>query len=100
MFRRIELLGDSISGLCFRAQNEDVADAWCDINCPRKKFIKKNVLFYFTDKGWDLYGRKTVAACMRTKTPYRVLALEEHEASVYYRDDVQVCVHPRRKGRK
>lgn len=99
MFRRIELTGDSISGLCFRAQHEEIAYAWCEIKCPRKR-IKKNVRFYFTEKGWNLYGRKTVAACIKTKTPYRVLAIEEHEASVYYRDDVQVCVHPRRRGRK
>jgi hypothetical protein len=102
MFRRIQLLGGSISGLCFRehAQNNDVVDAWSDMNCPKKKFIKKNVRFYFTEKGWELYGRKTVAACMKTKTPYRVLSIEEHEVSIYYKDDVQVCLYPKRLGRK
>lgn len=100
MFRRIELLGSRISGLCFRQQPEEVADAWTDMNCPKKKFIKKNVRFYFTEKGWRLYGRNTVEACLKTNTPYRVLSVEEHEVSVYYRDDMQVCIHPKRKGRK
>ena len=99
MFRRIELTGDRISGLCFRQQPDEVADAWCDVNCPRKQ-IRKNVRFYFTEKGWELYGRRTVAACLKTKTPYRVLSVKEHSASVFYRDEFQVCIYPKRKGRK
>jgi len=60
MFRRIELLGERISGLCFRSypvESSEVIDAWADMNCPKKKFMKKNVRFYFTEKGWKLYSQ-------------------------------------------
>ena len=100
MFRRIELLGNYISGICFRSQPDEVADAWVGMNCPKRKFIKKNVRFYFTEKGWELYGRNTVAACIRTNTPYRVLAVEEHDVSIYYKDQVQVCLYRKQKGRR
>lgn len=78
---------------------EDVLDAWIDMNCPRRK-INKNVRFYFTEKGWALFGRNAIKALIESQTPYRVIARKEHEVSVYYRDEVQVAIFPRRKGRK
>jgi len=105
MYRRIELIlhfpqidgtvEDMIHGLC-GVGNDEVIHAWLDINNPRKS-INKNVRFYFTEAGWDKYGRDTVAACIRTGQEYRVLAVEEHDVDVFYQDEVQVCVRPKHK---
>jgi hypothetical protein len=90
MYKRIELIKhfqledgsicDMIHGLCGLSTLE-VGEAWFNINGPRKA-IYKNVRFYFTETGWDKYGRNTVAACIRTKQEYRVLAVEEHDVDV------------------
>lgn len=99
MFRRIEILkSDGIWGLMGITPDE-VVECWWTMKGPQKK-IRKNVRFYFTEKGWDLYGRKTVKALMRTKTPYRVIAREEHSVSIQYRDAIQVTIFPKKKGRK
>jgi hypothetical protein len=108
MYRRIELIfhfpqiegsvSDMIHGLC-GVGNDEVIDAWISMNNPRKE-INKNVRFYFTEAGWDKYGRNTVAACIRTKQKYRVLAVEEHDVDVLYKDEYQVCIRPKRKLRR
>lgn len=111
MYRRIEILhppepqgskkrlvaASGITGIMFGGTDE-VVDAWIMMNGPRRR-VNKNVRFYFTEKGWDLYGRNTVKELMKSKTPYRVLKKREHDVSVYYKDDIQVAIHPKRKGR-
>ena len=86
-----------IHGLC-GVSNEDVSDPWIKMNSPRKS-INKNVRFYFTEAGWEKFGRNTVAACIRTQQKYRVLAVEEHDVDVIYKDEFQVCIRPKRKDR-
>ena len=108
MYRRIELIlhfpqiegsaRDMIHGLC-GVGPEEVMDAWLSMNNPRKS-INKNVRFYFTEAGWDKYGRGTVAACIRTGQEYRILAVEEHDVDVIYKDEYQVCIRPKRKVRR
>jgi hypothetical protein len=108
MYRCIELIlhlpliegfvSDMIHGLC-GGGNDEVIDAWISMNSPRKENNKK-VRFYFTEAGWDKYGRNTVAACLRTKQKYRVLAVDEHDVDVVYKDEYQVCIRPKRKVRR
>ena len=108
MYRRIQLIGhfarpdgtfvDMIHGLMGFSKGIEVADAWININCPRK-VINKNVRYYFTEAGWDKFGRNTVAACIRTGQAYRVIAGEEHDVDVMYKDEYQVCLRPKRKER-
>ncbi|MDR3576730.1 MAG: hypothetical protein P4L50_22935 [Anaerolineaceae bacterium] len=109
MYRRIELIlhflrkeegsaTDRIRGLCGYGI-EDVVNAWVSMNNPRKE-IKKNVRFYFTEAGWEKYSRDTVAACIRSKQEYRILAVEGHEVDVVYKDEYQACIRPKRKVRR
>jgi hypothetical protein len=88
-----------IMGLCFCDYPEEAMQAWINLPGPKKR-IRKNVRFYFTEKGWDKYGRATVKALMRTGTKYRVIVVEEHDVSVQYRDEWQVTIFAKRKGRK
>lgn len=107
MYRRIELINhfpakdgsthSYIHGLC-GISHELVADAWFEMQGPRKP-IKKNVRFYFTEKGWEMYGRKAVEACQKCNQEYRIIATEEHDVSVYYKDDIQVCIYPKKNGK-
>lgn len=83
-------------GLCFGAYDAEVIEAWIDINSPRKRF-GRNSRFFFTERGWDRYGRGTVAACIRVDQQYRVVAVKEASVDVVYRDDLQVAVRPRRR---
>jgi hypothetical protein len=100
MYRRIQLThNDLISGICFRAQPDEVADAWIDMKRPRRR-INKKVRFYFTENGWKKYGKKVVAACIQTNTRFRVIAVEEHDVAIYYQDDIQVALYPKKRGRK
>jgi hypothetical protein len=109
VYRRIELISswpapeedgspavEIKGGLCFIPAKEGVADAWTGLSVPSKR-INKNSRFYFTEKGWDVYGRATIKACQRNKQRYRVLAMKEHSVDVVYRDENQVVVRPRKK---
>lgn len=116
MYRRIELIlhfpqtedsdmdvssratRDMIHGLC-GVGPEEVMDAWLSMNSPSKS-INKNVRFYFTEAGWDKFGRNTVAACIRTGQEYRVIAVEEHDVDALYKDEYQICIRPKRKVRR
>jgi hypothetical protein len=77
---------------------DDIIGAWIEMPAPRK-MVRKNGRFYFTEKGWDKYGRKVVAACMKHGYEYRVLATEEHDVDVIYEDDIQVVIRPKGKHR-
>lgn len=105
MYRRIQLIHHItrengtvehfMHGLCGLSTDE-VAEGWFGLHAPRKA-IYKNVRFYFTEAGWEKYGRNTVAACIRSGQDYRVLAVEEHEVDVLFKDEHQVCIRPKRK---
>jgi len=106
MFRRIELInnmkrkdGTTFSfktGLCGLA-TDIVTDAWGGLHVPRKP-INKNVRFYFTELGWKKFGRPTIDACIQSGQDYRIMAVEEHDMDIYYRDEYQVCLLPKRKS--
>lgn len=115
MFRRIELIhswpykilddGTKIdefeylkSGL-MGITSEEVADAWLDKLRGPKSGVPINARFYFTEKGWKEIGRNVIAALIKTKTEYRVIAIKETDAQVVWRDKVdnyEVAVQPKR----
>jgi hypothetical protein len=108
MFRRIELINSYQlkDGSTFWIKHgltgvstELVADAWCGLHVPRKKINKNNGKFYFTELGWNTYGREVVKACIQSGQEYRVISVEEHDVSIIYRDEMQVVLHPKRRGR-
>jgi hypothetical protein len=105
MYRRIELISQwSLpeieqkinyvkGGICFIPVKEGVFEAWWDMPIPKKP-INKNCRFYFTEKGWDIYGREIIKACQRVGQEYRVISVKEKSVDVYYIDDIQVVVRP------
>lgn len=108
MYRRIELIThwpvedidrkilDMKAGLCFIPVKEGVAEVWTDLQAPKKR-ISKNCRFYFTEKGWNHYGRGIVKACQKVGQEYRVIRIKENSVDVFYKDEMQVVVRPIRK---
>lgn len=77
--------------------NEHVTEAWGQMPSP-KKSIRRNCRFYFTEEGWQQYGRPTITACQQTNQEYRILRIKEKSVDIVYRDEYQVAVRPRRKN--
>ena len=73
----------------------EVADAWLDITSSPKRLFK-NCRFFFTELGWDTFGRNVVKACMRTKTDYTVVKYKECKIDVFWKDKYQVAGRVRR----
>ena len=108
MYRRIELIAhqpvdeadrkiEHIKGGIMTTPSEmEVIEAWIDMPGPRKS-IPKNGRFYFTEKGWDKYGRAVIKACQKTGQEYRVIRIKENAVEVLYKDDIQVMARPLRK---
>jgi hypothetical protein len=59
----------------------------------------KNARFYFTEAGWDRFGRAIVAAARESGQRIRVLRTNEEDVDALYRDEWQVMVRPKRKSR-
>lgn len=78
------------------SDSDRVIDAWFEMNSPRR-MINKNCRFYFTEAGWKRYGRPTVIACQKTGQEYRVIAIKEKSADIFYRDEIQVAVRPKKE---
>lgn len=98
MFRRIELITkigkmEFKQGLCGFCE-EAVADAWADDMPGPKKKLHKNCRFFFTELGWDEFGRNIVAACISSGQRYRVISVKERSVDVMYGDKYQVAVRP------
>jgi TusA-related sulfurtransferase len=110
MYRRIELIShlpidvegmeqkmlDIKGGICFVPVKEGIFEVWMDMPAPKKN-IQKNCRFYFTEKGWDVYGRAIVKACQKVGQEYRVIRIKENSVDVFYKDEIQVVVRPLKK---
>lgn len=108
MYRRIELIShlsvdtpdqkifDIKGGLCFVPVTLEVAEAWVHLQAPTRR-ISKNCRFFFTEKGWDVFGRKIIRACQASGQEYRVIRIKEHSVDVFYKDEYQAVVRPLRK---
>ncbi len=108
MYRRIELIThlpveeidrriwDIKAGLCFIPVKEEVIEVWMDMPAPKKR-IMKNCRFYFTEKGWKVYGRDIVKTCQQVGQEYRVIRIKEKSVDVFYKDEIQAVVRPLKK---
>lgn len=76
--------------------NETVMTTWSSLNSPRRT-IFRNCRFFFTEAGWERYGRPTIDVCQRTGQQYRVIAIKEHSIDIVYRDEFQVAIRPRKR---
>ncbi len=76
--------------------NYIVDSQWTLMNAPRRA-LHKNCRFYFTEAGWKMYGRPTVIACQQTGQAYRIVTLKEKSVDIFYRDEIQVAVRPKKK---
>lgn len=105
MFRRIEIISTfkhkdgtnstCKSGLMGVCDHEDIVDAWID-GPKGPEHLYKNCRFFFTEDGWNLYGRKTIEACQRHGQKYRVICVRECSVDVFFRDTYEVAVRPRK----
>jgi len=90
------------SGLC-GLTTEEIVDAWEGLPAPKQR-IPENCRFYFTEAGWEMFGRAVVAACQLSEKKYniryRVVCIKENDVDVVYRDEWQVAGQPKRKWRK
>ncbi len=100
MYRRIQLinhfqgekgsLSNRINGM-MGTTTAQVMSSWAWMNAARKG-VGKNFRFYFTEKGWEDFGRQVVAACRGSGQQYRVMAVRERDVDVLYQDEWQVMV--------
>jgi hypothetical protein len=107
LFRRIQLINRfvmddgsefyCISGLS--AGNEYVLELCSNIPVPKKRINKSGVKFYFTEYGWNEFGREIISRCNASHQEYRVITTEEHDVDVYYQDNIQVGILPKRKNK-
>ena len=108
MYRRIQLINEGrdedgafrsrISGIMGPQTPEVSAAWWSDLDMPRRD-VYKNARFYFTEAGWDRFGRAIVAAARESGQRIRVLRTKEKDVDALYRDEWQVMVRPKRKSR-
>lgn len=108
MYRRVEMIShapvdwddrkvfDIKGGLCFIPVKEGVSEVWIEMRAPTKR-IAKNCRFFFTEHGWDVYGRKIIQACQQLGQEYRVIRIKENSVDVFYKDEIQVVVRPLRR---
>lgn len=101
MYRRIVLIehfqGKSgvshyMGGLCGVITTAEFTLA----DLPSPKHLSKNCRFFFTETGWNKYGRLIVRDLQKSGQEYRVLAIKENERDVFYRDEWQAAVRAKR----
>lgn len=96
MYRRIEICRHGLTETEWSG-----CSSFCtkDLRAPNPKQIKKNTKFYFTEKGWNKFGReilKKVVHSIKNKdhhlyTHYRVISIKENSLDIHYKDAHQVC---------
>ena len=99
MIYRILVYGDH-----FRLGSAYMGGLPMRFKAPRKSFSRR-ARFYFTEKGWDLYGRdickEAYQYAYRNGHNFRVIRRKNpHRGEVAYRDDIQVALLPKRRGGK
>lgn len=108
MYRRIELIRNNsaaafgLAGALDWRRGFSAVTVRPEIFETRSKFApkkanEKNYCFYFTERGWQLFGRDAVAACQQFGQRYRLIAVRENAFEVLYRDEIQVMVGTLRK---
>jgi len=107
MYRRIEFLFDPTFGkVTYRGIFGimgcgiiDVIEAWIDI--PKApKYLNKNCKFFWTEVGWNKYGRKVIIECKKHNVRFRIINIKEKSCDIFYKDKDQVAVRNRTKRNK
>ena len=70
--------------------------ALAELPVPRESF-RKNCKFYFTELGWDKFGRRMIHGLLQSKCQFMVITIKENAMEVMYKDKYQVAVRPRKK---
>ncbi len=104
MFRRIELIdtGHYLSvpynGTSSKVGAGSLLGAYfTEMNLKAPKNLHKNVRFYFTEIGWDMYGRKLLRLAMQDGFETKIKSVKEWSVDIFYRDTWQVAVRPRKE---
>lgn len=100
MFRRIEVYGRIFSSnrehKAGAMGNDEACALMHDLHSPHN--IRKHpVRFYFTEAGWNKFGRKMIDVLQKQKVQYKVIAVKENSLDYVYRDKYQVATRPRKK---
>lgn len=105
MFRRIELIdtGHYLSvpydGPPSKVGAGTLLGAYfTEMNLKAPKNLHKNVKFYFTEFGWDMYGRKLLRLAAQDRFEIKIKAIKEKSVDVFYRDTWQVAVRLRKEN--
>jgi hypothetical protein len=86
-------------GLTGQTRKPIIYLAWGHMPGPRRR-LNRNCRFYFTELGWNKYGRPTVSLCKRHHQRFRIITVKERSVEVLYRDEFQVAVRPRKPRHK
>lgn len=104
MFRRIELIdtGHYLSvpynGPPSKVGAGTLLGAYfTKMNLKAPENLHKNVRFYFTEFGWQMYGRKLLRLAAQDRFETKVKAVKEKSVDIFYRDTWQVAVRPRKE---
>ena len=82
-----------VTGTLMGAMGADFVSSWDDLPAP--SIGNPRARFWFTEAGWDRYGRATLAEAMRSGRMYRLLRKKNPPRSaVVYRDKWQVALLP------
>lgn len=81
------------TGTLMGAMYADFTSSWTDLPAPSR--VHPRARFWFTEAGWDKYGRETLAEAMRSGRTWRLLKRKNPPRSaVVYRDRWQVALLP------
>lgn len=104
MFRRIEVIsaldyhpaGHNEPSVVGVGAGTVLGAFFTEVNLKAPRNLHKNVRFYFTEFGWDMYGRKLLRLAMQSGFETKVKSVKEKSVDVFYRDIWQVAVRPRK----
>lgn len=86
-----------VTGEMKGAFHADLSWFWFDgiDQLPAPSSVNRRARFWFTEAGWDKYGRQVLADAMRSGRTYRLLVKKNPPSSaVVYRDRWQVALLP------
>lgn len=67
------------------------------VKAPDDIHTNKRIKFFFTEKGWEIAGRKILKVIKHLEINYRVLSIKQKSVDVIYWDKLQVAVRPRQR---
>jgi hypothetical protein len=88
--------GRSAPGPAVTGDGPGLADLMTEMGLPVSKgFSNRRAHFYFTERGWDEYGRRLAAAARERGLTVKIIKRKNPRPSqVVYRDEFQVAILP------